>query len=109
VFIHGWPLDHRIELADYEPIFSRRRGWQRIYFDLPGMGKTPARDWIVDQDAILDVVLGFIDRVVAGRRFAIAGTSLGGYLARAVLRRRGQDVDGLLLRVPLMIPEDALR
>ncbi|SDR61452.1 Pimeloyl-ACP methyl ester carboxylesterase [Rhizobiales bacterium GAS191] len=109
VFIHGWSMDHHVELADYEPIFGRRAGWQRIYFDLPGMGVTPTRDWITDQDRIVDVVLGFIDQVVAGRRFVLAGTSLGAYLACAVLHKRGRDIDGLMLRVPCLVPDDSKR
>jgi pimeloyl-ACP methyl ester carboxylesterase len=109
IFIHGWPMDHHVELADYEPIFARRGGWRRIYFDLPGMGVTPARDGITDQDGILDAVHGFIEEAVAGERFVLAGTSLGAYLARAVLHKRGRDIDGLLLRVPLVIPDDRKR
>ena len=109
IFIHGWAMDHHVELADYEPIFARRGGWRRVYFDLPGMGVTPARDGITDQDGILDAVHGFIEEAVAGERFVLAGTSLGAYLARAVLHKRGRDIDGLLLRVPLVIPDDRKR
>jgi pimeloyl-ACP methyl ester carboxylesterase len=88
-----------------EPIFGHRDGWQRIYFDLPGMGKTPARDWITDSDGMLDVVLGFVDQVIPGQSFALAGESYGGYLARGVVYRRPETVDGLLLICPLIIPE----
>ncbi len=30
VFLHGWTLDHRLELVDYEPIFQARAGWRRL-------------------------------------------------------------------------------
>jgi pimeloyl-ACP methyl ester carboxylesterase len=29
VFLHGWSLDHRYELIEYEPIFEARAGWRR--------------------------------------------------------------------------------
>jgi pimeloyl-ACP methyl ester carboxylesterase len=37
------------------------------------------------------------------------GSSCGGYLARALVQKYVQRVDGLLLRVPLIEPEDSLR
>ena len=41
LMIHGWSVDHRLMKGCMEPIFqSLDTPWQRIYFDLPGMGKT---------------------------------------------------------------------
>ena len=45
-------------------------------------------------------MLGFVDQAIAGERFAIAGVSRGGYLARGVLAKRAADVDGVLLITP---------
>lgn len=109
VFLHGWPMDHHIDTMDYEPIFARRSGWQRWYLDLPGMGQSISQEWVRTQDDILTVVLGFIDRVLPGRRFALAGTSLGAYLARGVVRDRAAAIDGLLLRMPCIVADDARR
>ena len=61
VMLHGWPADHLSCARFLEPIFKQRSGWQRIYPDLPGMGKTPGVDWITKQDDVLDVVLNFIN------------------------------------------------
>lgn len=108
VFIHGWTMDHRDEIQTYEPLFARRTGWRRHYIDLPGMGASPARPDIVDLDGMLEAVLQYIDERVDAP-FAIAGTSAGGYLARGVIARRRHLVLGALLRVPLVIPEDARR
>jgi pimeloyl-ACP methyl ester carboxylesterase len=102
IMFHGWPLDHRHMMGELEPIFQRRDGWKRIYPDLPGMGRTPGRAWITHQDHVLDIVLDFIDRVVPGQRFAVAGESYGAYLARGVVHRRSASMDGLLLTVPLI-------
>ena len=109
VFLHGWTMDHRLEVADYEKIFAPRVGWRRIYPDLPGMGRSIARDGIKTQDDVLATVLAFMDRVVPEERFVLAGTSLGAYLARAVVACRRARVAGLLLRVPCVVPDTGRR
>jgi pimeloyl-ACP methyl ester carboxylesterase len=108
LFLHGWTMDRRLEVADYEPIFAARNGWRRIYPDLPGMGNSLAKH-IRNQDDVLVALLAFIDRVLAGERFVLCGTSLGGYLARAIAAKRREQVAGLLLRVPAVIADTAKR
>lgn len=106
VMIHGWSVDHRLMKGCMEPIFqSQETPWQRIYFDLPGMGKTPGQPWITGTDVMLDVVLAFIDRVLPNQHFLVAGESYGGYLARGVIKAREPLVDGLLLICPVAIQE----
>ena len=100
LMLHGGGLDNRHMIAELEPIFRRHPGWLRIYPDLPGGGKTPAQDWILSQQQVLDIILEFIDAVIPGQRFAIAGTSRGGYLARGVICQRAQLIDGALLITP---------
>ena len=109
VFLHGWSMDHRVEMAAYEKIFAVRPGWRRLYPDLPGMGRSMATAGLASQDDVLEALLAFIDRVLPGERFVLAGTSLGAYLARAVAARRRSRVVGLLLRVPCIVAEDARR
>jgi hypothetical protein len=29
LFLHGWTMNRRLEIADYEPIFASRSGWRR--------------------------------------------------------------------------------
>jgi pimeloyl-ACP methyl ester carboxylesterase len=98
--LHGWPLDHRHMVAEYEPLFSHRSGWRRIYPDLPGMGKTPGADWIISHDQILEVLVAFIEAVAPGERFIVGGTSYGGYIARGVVYRCGDRIDGMMINVP---------
>ncbi len=100
VMLHGGYLDHRHMAADLEPLFVKHLNWKRIYPDLPGHGKTPAKDWIVNQEQVLEIVLGFIDKVIPRQSFALAGVSRGGYLARGVIAKRPAAVDGALLIVP---------
>jgi pimeloyl-ACP methyl ester carboxylesterase len=109
IMLHGWSIDHRHMVSDMEPLFRQRDGWKRIYLDLPGHGRTPGKDWITNQDKILDVVLDFIDSVIPGQRFVVAGTSAGAYLARGVVHHRSASIDGLLLTVPLIMADDAKR
>jgi pimeloyl-ACP methyl ester carboxylesterase len=109
IMLHGWPLDHRHLTSEMEPVFRRREGWKRIYPDLPGMGRTPGHKWITHQDHMLDIVLDFIDVVVPGQRFVVAGESYGAYLARGVVHRRSEPMDGLLLTVPVIHADEAER
>lgn len=109
IMLHGWSLSHRHMISDMEPLFTHRTGWQRIYLDLPGHGKTPGKDWITNQDKMLEVVLEFIDHVIPGRNFSVAGVSAGAYLARGVVYRKLAWIEGVLLAVPLIVAEDTKR
>ncbi|TMD69519.1 MAG: alpha/beta hydrolase, partial [Chloroflexi bacterium] len=88
VMLPGRPSDHHIMERFMEPLFTQRDGWLRIYPDLPGTGLTPSVDRLATHDQMLDVVLAFIDTVIPGQRFVLAGLSYGGYLARGVVSRR---------------------
>ncbi len=104
--LHGWPLDNRAMLGAFEPIFAKRKSWKRIYPDLPGMGKTKGPDWLTTQDQVLDVLAEFVDRVIPGEHFSVAGLSYGGLLAQGLVHRFGDRMDGLLLLVPSMGPQE---
>src|SRR5512140_2485094 len=99
VMISGIPSDHQIIASWMEPIFTSRPGWQRIYFDLPGTGQTPATG-ITTIDQVLDVVCEFIDHILPGQNFVLLGLSVGGYLARGYVHRNPERVNGLCLLVP---------
>ncbi len=109
VLLNGGGPDHRCMTGCLELIFRERSGWKRFYLDLPGTGKTQGKDWITNSDQMLDVVLDFIETVTPGRRFALAGSSYGAYLARGVVYRKPAVVDGLLMIVPMIIANLAKR
>jgi len=109
IMLHGWSANQRIMSSVMEPLFIQGDGWKRIYPDLPGHGRTPARDWITNQDKILDVVLEFVDSVIPRQRFVVAGGSWGAYLARGVAFHRAAWMDGLLLMIPMIVADAAKR
>lgn len=92
-----------------EPLFAKLAGWQRLYLDLPGMGQTPGKESLKSTDDMLDVVVDFIDAVIPGQRFLLAGESYGGYLARGVLLRKVDLVAGMALICPGIIAERSRR
>ena len=100
VMLPGRPSDHRVMARFMEPLFTQRQGWLRIYPDLPGTGRTPSVDRLATHDAMLEAVLAFIDKVIPGQRFVLAGLSYGGYLARGVVYHRAASIDGLMLCAP---------
>lgn len=53
LLLHGWTMDRRVEIFDYERIFATRPGWRRIYPDLPGMGRSVAKAGFLGQDDVL--------------------------------------------------------
>jgi pimeloyl-ACP methyl ester carboxylesterase len=98
----GWADSWQVP-ADYlEPLFIDRPGWRRVYLDLPGRGGTRGEPWIQSNDDVLAVVVDVIDRLAPTGGLVLAGESAGAYLARGVLRRLFDRVDGLLQVVPLV-------
>ena len=102
VMIHGFPADHHICLFTMEPAFHERKGWWRVYVDLPGTGRSPAVERIDTHDKLLQALLGFIDHVLPGRRFAVGGFSWGGYWSRAIAHEWAGRVIGQVLIAPDM-------
>ncbi len=98
--LHGSPSDHARAMAQVEPAFRRRKGWQRIYPDLPGHGNSQGIDRIHDMDDYLCVLIEFADKIADGGRFSVGGISFGAYLALGIAHKRASRIDGLLLSVP---------
>lgn len=99
--IHGWTPDHRLMLGCLEPVFDTAPGYRRLYPDLPGMGRSPAPPSIASSDDVVDAVLEFVDEVIGDAPFLLVGESYGGYVARALVRTRAEQVLGLALICPV--------
>lgn len=100
LMLHASPSDHARAMAQLEPAFQSRKGWRRVYPDLPGHGGTPGAARIRDLDDYLGVLLETVDELFDGERFALGGASFGAYLALGIARKRQSRIDGLLLSVP---------
>jgi len=103
VLLHGYWTDHRQIAGCMEPVFENCDGWKRVYLDLPGMGRTPGKEWITNADIMLDIVCQFIDAIIPDENFVVGGYSYGAYLARGVLHRKFAQVDGLFIVCPVII------
>ncbi|RKX85978.1 MAG: alpha/beta hydrolase [Spirochaetes bacterium] len=125
IAIHGYGIDHRVMKGCMEPVFKGLpknlqqesqenaskilSGWQRIYFDLPGMGTSTGADKIKNADGMLEFVIGFINKVVGDKNFLVIGYSYGGYLARAISFIVPERIEKLFLLCPVVIPDKRLR
>lgn len=107
--LHGYSLDRSVMTGCMEPLFLNRSGWQRIYFDLPGMGETKGESWISNSDQMLEISMSFIKKIAKKRAFAVAGLSYGGYLARGLMNKMQSELTGALLIVPVIDFERAKR
>lgn len=105
IMLHGYHVDHRLMIGCMEPVLSNKVGYKRIYIDLPGMGKSESAKWITSSDIMLDIVTTFIDEVIPNENFLLTGESYGGYLARGVIYKMADRVDGVLLICPVIIAD----
>jgi len=64
ILLHGFGLDHRLMTGCLEPLLQPHGGWKRMCLDLPGMGKTPGKEWLTSSDQMLDVVIS-VGRMVS--------------------------------------------
>ncbi|WP_019555555.1 alpha/beta fold hydrolase [Propionispira raffinosivorans] len=103
VMIHGFITDHRILSGCMESVFEHLKGYKRLYLDLPGMGKTKAKDWIKNSDDMLKVIADFINTVIPNENFLLVGQSCGGFLARGLINKMPEKISGLFLLCPVVI------
>ena len=109
VMLHGLRDSHLLMASYLEPSFERRDGWKRIYLDLPGMGNTRGPAWIGNSDRMLETVLDFIEAVIPRQPFTLAGYSYGAYLARGVVCRKFNLIEGLMLICPVVVADQSKR
>lgn len=105
LMIHGFGIDRHVMTGCMEPIFERRAGWKRIYFDLPGMGRTPAPRWLDNADQMLDAIIALINKVVPDDSFLVAGESYGAYLTRGIVHLIPERLKGALLICPVIVAD----
>lgn len=109
IMLHGYHVDHRLMMGCMETVLSTKENYKRIYIDLPGMGKSESAKWITNSDIMLDIVTTFIDEMIPNENFLLVGESYGGYLARGVIYRMADRVEGVLLICPAIIADNKKR
>jgi pimeloyl-ACP methyl ester carboxylesterase len=109
LMIHGFGIDRHVMTGCMEPIFKTRPEWKRIYFDLPGMGRTPAPHWMSNANQMLEAILAFVTKVLEDDSFLVVGESYGGYLARAIVKLMPERLKGALLICPVILADRKLR
>lgn len=88
LFLHGFPLDHRLWLDQLEMIDRHC-----VAIDLPGFGKSdPVLSETLTMDALADDVAAFLD----GEPADIVSLSMGGYVALALWERHPHVVRSLV-------------
>lgn len=95
VLLHAFPLQAAMWDDQIDVLAGR---WRVIAPDLPGFGRTPASPDPPSAriEDYADRVAALIDRLGIGP-VVVAGLSMGGYVAFALLRRRPELVAGLVL------------
>ena len=102
VMLHGFGPDHRLLSGCIEPLVPRIKPLQRIYFDLPGMGQSPAPDQLINAEELLEIILAFIQKILGNRQFILVGLSYGGYLARALISHFPHQIRAALFICPVV-------
>ncbi len=102
--LHGFPVDHHVMTGCLEPVFDRDEPIRRIYPDLPWLDASPG-DAVSSTRDVLDLVDAFVDEAIGDEPFLLVGESYGGYLARALVQRRRDQVLGLALICPMVVAE----
>lgn len=100
--LHGFPVDHRLMTGCLEPIFGPDDAIRRIYPDLPGLGASPG-DGVSSTRDVLDRMDAFVDEAIGDEPFLLVGESYGGYVSRALVQRRPDQVLGLALICPMAV------
>lgn len=97
--IHGFGCDTRLMKGCMEPILQDTQKYKRYYIDIPGMGKSTDDLQYASSDAILDVLVEFIQEIIQEKTILV-GESYGGYLCLGIMAK----IPDLISKVALICP-----
>ena len=93
VFLHGYPLDHRIWL----PVFPfLKQGIHIIAPDLRGQGRSPVPEGVYSMALMVDDVIRLLDKLKI-EKAVLAGHSMGGYVTFEFWHLHPDRVTGIAL------------
>jgi pimeloyl-ACP methyl ester carboxylesterase len=104
IMLNGYFNDLGAWKGCMEPILKNNPNYKRIYLDYPGSGGSKVSEAVKSWKDLFQLILKFIDSVIPGENFIIAGHSFGGFLARGILKERFELVEGILLTCPVVKP-----
>jgi len=108
--LHRFTEDHGLMKGCLEPFFQNTPGYRRIYLDMPGMGKTPAADWVKNADIMLDTLKKFAKEVIGDKSFLLVGASYGAYMSLGMAHSgNDMEIDGMFLFNPCTVPDSSKR
>ncbi|WP_086347534.1 alpha/beta fold hydrolase [Candidatus Enterococcus clewellii] len=103
--LHGFPEDHEVMVGCLEPVFRQVEGYQRIYLDLPGMGRSTAGEDVSCADNMLKLIQDFVHQVIGSQKFLLVGQSYGGYLSLGLTYSNSNAMEGLFLLCPCTVAD----
>ena len=104
LFLHRFTEDHGFMKGCGELFFQNMEGYRRIYLDMPGMGKTPAADWITNADIMLDTLKKFVAEIIGDESFLLIGASYGSYMSLGMSHDEDMNIEGMFLFNPMTVP-----
>ncbi|WP_026476824.1 alpha/beta fold hydrolase [Alkaliphilus transvaalensis] len=104
IMLNGYFNDLIAWKSCMELILKNRPNYKRIYLDYPGTGKSNVSNSIKTWNNLLECILEFIEHVIPGENFIIVGHSVGAFLARGILKRKFEHIDGIMLTCPVVKP-----
>lgn len=102
IMLNGYFNDLSAWKSYMEPLLKDRANYKRIYLDYPGTGHSHSSPTTKTYHDLLENVLRIIDYVIPGENFIIFGHSVGGLIARGILKRRFDNVNGIMLTCPVV-------
>lgn len=96
VVLHAMGTNHQSMKKWLEPVFITKRGFKRIYVDLPWHGHSVCND-IVSTEGIRQLLSAFITEFLGEQHYSIIGHSFGGYIAQGLICDK---LSGLCLLAP---------
>jgi pimeloyl-ACP methyl ester carboxylesterase len=102
--IHGFGVDHQSLKGFFENI-DILTDFKRIYFDLPGMGKTKFLKQLYHAEETYEIIKEIMKRTIGNEKYILIGQSYGGYLLRKFVKYDSENILGIIFICPVIIPD----